>query len=273
MIIDGNNIAKNILQTYSRELAKLEIPAVLSVFVVGDEYVTEKFVTIKRKMAEDVGIQVRLHQYSPEVPTAELAGDIKKNALQEEVRGVIVQLPLPQSVDAQEVLASIPIEKDIDVLSFESNSKFRNGTLDILPPVVGAISEILGIEDIGIKGKRVVVIGKGPLVGMPASIWFKREGAHVVAADRKTLNLKEVLQRAEIIISGAGMPGLITPDMITKGVVLFDAGTSEASGKLRGDADSRCAEKCSVFTPVPGGLGPITIAVLLRNLAVRSLKE
>ena len=269
MIIDGNNIAKNIIQTCSKALAGLGIPAVLSVFVVGDEYVTGKFVTIKKKMAEKAGIQVRLHRYPTEVTTAELVADIQKSASQGEVRGIIVQLPLPQPIDVQEVLASIPVKKDIDVLSPESIDKFRSGALDILPPVVGAISEILGIECIDIEGKKVVVVGRGSLVGMPTSVWFEKQGAHVVVADRKTNNFKEVLQRADIVVLGAGVPGLITPDMIKKGVVLFDAGTSEASGKLRGDADPRCAEKCSIFTPVPGGLGPVTIAVLLRNITAR----
>ena len=269
MNIDGNRIAKNIIRTCKETLTGLGTSAVLSVFVVGDEYATEKFVTIKKKMAEEAGIQVKLHRYSPEVTTAELVEGIKKSASQGAVHGIIVQLPLPQSIDVSEVLGSIPVEKDVDVLSPESIDKFRSGALDILPPVAGAISEILEIEGIDVEEKRVVVVGKGALVGIPASVWFERQGAHVVVADRKTRNFKEVLQRADIIVSGAGVPGLITPDMIKKGVILFDAGTSEASGKLRGDADPRCAEKCSIFTPVPGGLGPVTIAVLLRNITAR----
>jgi len=269
MIINGNSIAESIIESCKKILAEYDISAVLSVFVVGDEYATEKYIIFKKKMAEAAGIQVDIHKYPLEVTTTELIADIKKSASDKKIQGIIVQLPLPQSIDAKAVLESIPVEKDIDVLSPQSIEKCRSGELDLLPPVVGALSEICNQEQIEIEKKNAVVIGSGPLVGQPAAVWLKRQGAQVTIVDKNTNNFKVILQDADIIVSGAGMPNLITPDMIKQGVVLFDAGTSEASGKLSGDADPRCAEKCSVFTPVPGGLGPITTAVLLRNMTER----
>ena len=149
---------------------------------------------------------------------------------------------------------------------------FKDGKFDIMPPVVGAIAEILKRESVSVKDKNVVVIGKGALVGEPAAVWFKQQGARVVVLDRKTKNISMVTKDADIIVSGAGVPSLITADMLSDGVIFFDAGTSESGGVLKGDASPECALKCSIFTPVPGGIGPITIAVLLRNVVEQVLQ-
>ena len=128
------------------------------------------------------------------------------------------------------------------------------------------IKAILESECITVEGKEVVIVGNGSLVGKPAAAWFRLGGAHVDVADNETDNLPDVTKQADIIVCGAGVPGLITPEMIKEGVIILDAGTSEDSGKLRGDADPACADKASLYTPVPGGIGPITVAVLLRNV-------
>ena len=182
-----------------------------------------------------------------------------------------MQLALPEHIDTKAILDAVPVEKDIDVLSSKSRERFEKGELDITPPVVGAIKEIVEREQVEFGGKNVVVVGKGSLVGGPAALWFKNKGANVTVVDQDTNNITEVTQNADIIVSGAGVPGLITPDMIKEGMVLLDAGTSEQGGKLKGDADPACAEKASIFTPVPGGIGPITIATLLQNLVTRAL--
>lgn len=271
MIVDGNKIADEILAVLKKEVLQLETKITLVVLVVGEHLATERFIALKKKRAEDIGIQVRIVRFPLDMQTATLQNSIQQNAKDKTVRGIIVQLPLPKDVDAEAVLASIPEELDIDVLAPRSTEKFSQGTLDILPPVVGAINEIVEREGVPIEGKHVVVVGRGALVGMPAARWFEQRGARVSIVSKKTKDLPSLTKEADIIVSGAGVPMLITPDMIRDGAILFDAGTSEAGGKLSGDADPHCALKCQIFTPVPGGIGPITVAVLLQNLVKRAL--
>jgi len=197
----------------------------------------------------------------------ELDTDISTEKAVEAVRssgasadGVIVQLPFPPQVDAEVLLSAIPKELDID------NINYAGEETEVLPPVVGAVAEIAKRHNVDFAGKNVVVIGRGRLVGKPAALWAEAQGAAVTVIDKNTPNADSIIHEADIIISGAGHPGLVTHGKIKDGVIIFDAGTSEDGGELRGDADSACASKCSLFTPVPGGIGPITIAILLRNL-------
>jgi methylenetetrahydrofolate dehydrogenase (NADP+) / methenyltetrahydrofolate cyclohydrolase len=242
----------------------------LSIFKSDHTFAGQKFVNIKKKFASDINVNVIEENISSEINKVELIGKIQNVATA--TNGIIIQLPLPSHFDRDIILDSIQECLDVDVLSKKSLEKFKDGTLQILPPVVGAIKEILDRSGVNIKSKKVVIIGKGMLVGEPSAIWFEREGGSVEIVDSKTHNLEEKTREADIIVSGAGRPYIIAPDMIKEGVVLLDAGTSEMHGKLAGDAHPSCADKCSVFTPVPGGIGPITVAVLFRNLLTLSKK-
>jgi methylenetetrahydrofolate dehydrogenase (NADP+) / methenyltetrahydrofolate cyclohydrolase len=270
--VDGKRIAEEIQKTLAQKIKQSGKNVHLDVFVVGDDYATEKFITLKTKVAKSIGVNVRVHHFEDKVTTDELRKAILKSAEDKTVSGIIVQLALPSHINTRTILDTVPLAKDIDVLGTLSLETFREGTLDILPPVVGALKEVLEQGHVDVQGKRVVVIGKGSLVGAPSALWFKNNGADVAILDRDTENIGEITQKADVIVSGAGVPGLITKDMIKEGVVLLDAGTSESGGKLSGGADPACAEKTSIFTPVPGGIGPITIAILLRNLVSRSLQ-
>jgi methylenetetrahydrofolate dehydrogenase (NADP+)/methenyltetrahydrofolate cyclohydrolase len=162
------------------------------------------------------------------------------------------------------VLKVIPEGCDVDAVHYD-------GTLSgVLPPVVGAISEVSLRHNVVFSGQRVVIVGKGRLVGAPAELWCSQQGADVTVVTEETANAADIIRNASILILGAGKPSLVTPDMIKEGVILFDAGTSEDGGVLRGDADPLYAQKAALFTPVPGGIGPITVAVLLRNLVTLS---
>ncbi len=179
---------------------------------------------------------------------------------------ILVQLPLPSNIDMKAVCDSIPIEKDADVLSTAAREKFEKGDADaLLPPVAGAIREIFAFGKVEVTGKKAVVIGDGWLVGKPAATWLAQQGAEVEVVNSKTVDLAAALRAADIIVSGAGDAHIIKPEMLKDGVVLIDAGTSESSGVLAGDADPACAAKCPVFTPVPGGVGPIAVACLFDN--------
>jgi methylenetetrahydrofolate dehydrogenase (NADP+)/methenyltetrahydrofolate cyclohydrolase len=164
-------------------------------------------------------------------------------------------------MDTKAILDSIPVEKDADVLSSVART-----TGALLPPVVSAVKKILEFGKVEVKGKKTVVVGSGFLVGAPVAAWLIQQGAEVKVVNRSTGNLSELLHDADIIVSGAGSPHFIKPDMLKQGVVLIDAGTSESDGTITGDADLACAEKCSVFTPVPGGVGPLAVACLFENV-------
>ena len=171
---------------------------------------------------------------------------------------------------SKEICDSVPVEKDADVLSSAAREKFERGNADaLLPPVVGAVREIFVQNRINPKGKRAVVIGRGFLVGAPAATWLTQQGAEVEIATSKTEDLSAVLRTADIIVSGAGSPHLIKPDMLKDGVVLIDAGTSESNGTLAGDADPACADKVFSSPPFPVASVPSPSPVSSRTLSPR----
>ncbi|MDD3531255.1 MAG: bifunctional 5,10-methylenetetrahydrofolate dehydrogenase/5,10-methenyltetrahydrofolate cyclohydrolase [Candidatus Pacebacteria bacterium] len=254
MIIDGRVLAKEVLaRARARAEALPRRPRVVAFVAPNETAATRSYLAIKAKSAtlagcdfetRDIQITDRPSQYF----------DIDADA-------IIVQLPLPADIATKEILDAIPLEKDADVLSSTARTQSM-----LLPPVVGAVKEIFDTYHIETKGKHAVVVGNGYLVGAPAATWLRAEGAEVEVVERPTDNLAETLLTADIIVSGTGSPHLIKPEMLKEGVVLIDAGTSESSGKIVGDADPACAAKCTLFTPVPGGVGPLAVAKLFENV-------
>lgn len=261
MIIKGRQIASQI-----KEELKFDGEPVFGVFEIVEgvsrdiQMATEKFVEIKKKFAQDVGVKV-VEVKLPEASTTEEVVQIIKEQ-ENQFDGIIFQFPLPDHIDIDQVRNAIPPKKDIDVVSDIAREEFK-----MYPPVIGAFDEILKRNNIDVKGKKVVIVGRGELVGKPAIIYFEKKEANVVVVGRES-NIKESTLEADILVLGAGVPGLIKSDMIKEGVVVLDAGTSEDRGKLAGDADPEIAGKASLFTPVPGGIGPITIAILFKNLLI-----
>jgi methylenetetrahydrofolate dehydrogenase (NADP+)/methenyltetrahydrofolate cyclohydrolase len=215
-------------------------------------------VALKKKFGEAVGVDVRVMEYDKEITEEELAEQVQRLSDDSGIHGVVVQLPLPKHISAEKILNLVPVRKDVDAL---------NADASVLSPVVGAIKEIFERNNVDLNNKKIVIVGKGKLVGMPTAIWLAQEGYEVEMLDKKNSNLQSELKEMDVIISGAGVPGLITPDMLKPGAVLIDAGTTESAGKLAGDADPACADKCSLFTPVPGGVGSVTVAVIFKNLS------
>jgi 5,10-methylene-tetrahydrofolate dehydrogenase/methenyl tetrahydrofolate cyclohydrolase len=183
---------------------------------------------------------------------------------------VIVQLPLPDSLDQATILESIPIEKDADVLSVRAYHAFEHAEADaLMPPVAAAVAEICESAGVEVANKKALVVGNGRLVGQPVWQWLHHAGADVLTVTRETQDtLPLLLPNMDIVITGTGSPGLIKPEHLKQGVVLIDAGTSESEGAIVGDADPSCADIASVFTPVPGGVGPVAVACLFRNAAI-----
>ncbi len=256
MIINGNELAlglKNEIKEGVKNFPQLS----LAVVVVKGNQSTTKYIQKKKQFGEEVGIKVDLIEFDPIISTEDLISKIEAINHNENYQGLIVQLPLPAHIDVEQVLKSVDNKKDVDAL--------KENTI-VLSPVVGAIAYIFEKYQIDFTGKKVVVLGHGKLVGIPAVKWLKSKNITPTVIDRNTTDLDSNLKQADIIISGAGSPGLIRPDNIKEGVIIIDAGTSEDSGRLAGDALPECAVKASLFTPVPGGVGPMTIAIIFKNL-------
>ncbi len=258
MLVDGRKIAEEIYSEIQTTLAEQKSAPHLTVFTCAPNFETQKYLALKKKKAEEVGLGLNVIEFMMENTTEEIVQSIKQAA--NSADGIVVQLPLPAHINTHDVLCAVPQNLDVDAVHYDGESE------GVLPPVVGAIKAIAEHHGVSFVGKKVAVVGKGRLVGAPSAIWAEKMGADVSAVDKDTKNAEEILKNADIIISGAGVPGLITAEKIKDGVVIFDAGTSEEEGQLRGDCAPDCADKSSLFTPVPGGIGPITIAILLRNL-------
>ncbi len=258
MIIDGKSIAADIYREVANEVSHMEVKPHLTVFTCAPNFETKKYLALKLKKASEVGISINVIEFPEDVTTEDVVTSITRACIQTD--GVIVQLPFPEHIDIDEVLKVIPGQYDVDCVNYNGTGK------NILPPVVGAIKEISDRHDVLFAAQQVTVVGYGRLVGKPAEIWAQRQGAQVTVVTKDTGDLAEAVKDAHILILGAGQADLITPEMVSDNVVIFDAGTSEESGELRGDAAAECSKKASLFTPVPGGIGPITVAILLRNL-------
>ena len=268
MILDGRSLAAEVLaRTKARSVLLDHAPRVL-VLSANETPATLSYLKIKEKRASDAGCVLERKRFPEDAPTEELVAAIRNSTADV----VLVQLPLSSDRIARDVCDAIPLEKDADVLSAAAREKFEKGESGaLLPPVVAAVREIFEHHNIIVEGKRAVVIGAGFLVGGPCATWLRQQGAVVECVTSDSGNVHEALATADILISGAGSPHLIQPAMLQQGVVLIDAGTSESNGEIVGDADPACAEKCSLFTPVPGGMGPLAVACLFENVV--TLKE
>jgi len=259
MTIDGRTIAEQVYLALIAGQASDRQVVRLGIVVASHDPVIESFVKIKSRAASRLGVEMRRIDLLNKPTTADAIAAIEK--LAPEVDGIIVQLPLPSTLDTEAILAAIPPYLDVDGI----NPAVAENDRAVRAPVAGAVAEILKVSNVDPKGKRAVVVGAGRLVGIPATHLLESLGATVLVVTLESGSL-DALRNADIIVLGAGNPGFIKPEMIKTGAVLIDAGTSESSGKVVGDADPACASKCSIFTPVPGGVGPIAVAMIFENL-------
>lgn len=266
-MIDGKRIAEDILRDVSIVAPVMQKRVVFIQY--GTDMASTQFIARKERVARQMGIQADIiHDGS--IVTTEAALALLRDVIAQDYDGIVVQLPLPFGVDTDAVLAAIPVAQDIDVLGEMALQAFQRGITERMPPVAGAIDRIIRTKQIVLENKAIVLLGKGRLVGAPIALLFDRLGVPYTAIDIATPTdlCERALLTADIIISGIGVPGHITPDMVKEGVILLDAGTSENNGVLMGDVDPSCYQKAALYTPVPGGVGPITVAVLLNNMFV-----
>ena len=259
-------LASELEHAVARRIARLANPPRLVVVRDGrrDDPVGARYIRRKLSCAQRVGVEareVRVPEDAPDLPTA------VHRALREGAQ-VVVQLPVSQAEERDEVFALLPPQQDPDVLGVEARRRFVSGNAPVLPPVVGAVASLLARYGIEVGPHTVVaVVGRGYLVGEPLAQWFAQQRAEVRVVE-KGADLAGVVRDADIVVGGAGAPGIITADMVKEGVVVLDAGTSEVGGVLQGDVTASVAAKARLWTPVPGGIGPIAVAKLLENVAV-----
>jgi methylenetetrahydrofolate dehydrogenase (NADP+) / methenyltetrahydrofolate cyclohydrolase len=260
MIVDGKQIAADIAELVANTIKIDTITPKMVVLTCDPNFETRKYLELKKKKAESLGVSLVVDELPLESTTSDVISAINEAVKSSD--GVIVQLPLPAKINTSLVLSAIPHTHDVDAFSYNGEAEA------VLPPVVGAIEEIALKHKVTFAGKSVVIFGNGRLVGQPAKVYAQSKGATVVVltAESSDDEVKKLAAQADIIILGVGKPNLLTSEMVKDGVVVFDAGASEDGGLLVGDASPLLALKASVFTPVPGGIGPITIALLYRNL-------
>lgn len=256
MIVDGRTLASRIIADIKAVTSTMAVPPVLTVFTCAPNFETEKFLTLKERRAKEAGIEVRVVELPPSVTLVDVAAAVQAAVPVSD--GIIIQFPFPH-LATSDLIPLIPASHDVDVMTYDGR------TAGLLPPVVGAIDVISREFGVDWRAKEVVVVGNGRLVGAPTAAYATACGAEVTIVTRES-NTLSATKTADIMVLGAGSPGLLVPEMVKAGVVVFDGGTSEESGMLVGDADPAVAEKASLFTPVPGGVGPLTVAILLQNV-------
>ncbi len=257
ILVDGKALSAVIAEEVKTTIEKNDLTLKMSVITCDPNFETKKYLALKQAKAESLGIELKTIVLPKGSDTETIIRTIKEQS--EVVNGIIVQLPLPDHIDTKTVLQAIPKTLDVDAFGYEGEET------GVLPPVVGAIDEISKSHNLSWVGKKVVIFGHGLLVGAPALKYVQAKGATAVVLTKESTDLSEV-SLADVIILGVGKPNLLIPDMVKDGVAVFDAGASEDGGLLVGDADLQVADKASLFTPVPGGIGPLTVSLLFRNL-------
>jgi methylenetetrahydrofolate dehydrogenase (NADP+) / methenyltetrahydrofolate cyclohydrolase len=271
MIYNGKKASLQIQEKLKTRITSLTKQPSLAVFSIAEHPSITSFIKIKRTFGEAIGVKIDEYSYEASFGEEALIKKIDDASLGETYTGIIVQLPLPATYNTQRVLDTIPVHLDVDILGTRAWKLFSDTNTSI-PPVAGAVAHILQDTNTEIYTKNIVVIGNGILVGKPVSTWFKNKHANVTVVDITTPEdvRSHLYKEADIVVSGIGSPHHLKKEFFKVGVVLIDAGTSEQAGVLAGDCDPSCAEIASVCTPVPGGVGPLTVACLFENLVSKA---
>lgn len=265
-IINGNLIAKKILADIKNEVENRKVRPKLTIISYNPDKRSRVYIGLKIKKAKEVGIEYVEQDWSGK-DLSECKDIMQVFAKDDSIDAIIVQLPMTGLDNFQEVLDLIPPSKDVDGLSSKSLELLKNNKPKLIPATPRAILAVIDYENIEMKGKNILIIGQGKLVGLPLSIIFKNKDYKIMTADKNTKNLHDLSREADIIISAAGVPKLLTGDMVKDDVIVLDAGAAEANGKIVGDVDYVSTEhKASVISKVPGGIGPVTVACLLENV-------
>ena len=279
-IIDGKKISQEIRDELKKEAAALKEQgkeASLAVIQVGSDPASSIYVNNKKKACAYVGIRSVSYELPSETTQEELLGIVRELNDREDIQGILVQLPLPAQIDEDAVIRAISPQKDVDGFHPESVGRMCIGEKGFLSCTPAGIIQLLKRSGVELEGKDCVVIGRSNIVGKPMALLLLRENATVTIAHSRTRNLKEICRRADVLVVAVGKPRLITREYVKEGAVVIDVGIHrDAENKMCGDVDFADVEPVAgAITPVPGGVGPMTIAMLMNNCleAIRSRQE
>jgi methylenetetrahydrofolate dehydrogenase (NADP+)/methenyltetrahydrofolate cyclohydrolase len=266
-VIDGKAVAARIREQVRREVAGLARPPGLATILVGDDPASAVYVRMKREDSAEVGIESFHHEPGADASQEQVAALIESLNADARVDGILLQLPLPDHLDQDPLISLIDPIKDVDGLTPVSAGLLVQGRREAIAPCTPAgVMELLHEAGVEVEGSRAVVVGRSILVGKPLAALLLAANATVTHCHSRTRDLASVCREADIVVAAAGQPGLITGEMVREGAIVIDVGTNRVDGKLVGDVDfDSVAERAGAITPVPGGVGPMTRAMLLVN--------
>ena len=277
-ILDGKMVSQRIKDQLKEETAKIKeqgiIPG-LAVIIVGNNPASRSYVNSKKKACEQIGYYSREYALPEETTEEELKKLVEELNHDDQIHGILVQLPLPEHINEEMVINTILPEKDVDAFHPANVGKIMIGNFDFLPCTPAGIMELIKESEIDLEGKHCVIIGRSNIVGKPMSMLLLHKNATVTICHSKTKNLKEVCKEADVLVVAVGRPEMVDASYIKEGAVVIDVGINRLDdGRLVGDVDFESAEKIAgAITPVPGGVGPMTIATLMKNTLTAALKK
>ncbi|MFA5777909.1 MAG: bifunctional 5,10-methylenetetrahydrofolate dehydrogenase/5,10-methenyltetrahydrofolate cyclohydrolase [Candidatus Paceibacterota bacterium] len=268
-IIDGRKIRDEILSKIKSEVVALPFKPVFCDVLVGEDPASIQYVQIKERTAEAVGISFYKANFSESITTDNLVREINVLNNMKNMCGIIIQLPLPSHLNQEMILNAIDPKLDVDCLGTIASEKFYNGESTISFPAALSCMALLDSLNLDLTTKKIVVLGQGMLVGKPVTALLRARNLSPEIITNETPNKEEIIKQSEVIISGMGKGKYLTGDMIKEGTVLIDAGTSESNGGIVGDVDLESVKDVAGYvSPVPGGVGPVTVAMLLNNVLI-----
>ena len=270
-IIDGKAIAAQLRAELKEKIAQSNNTPGLAVVIVGEDPASQIYVRNKVKACAELGIRSYTYELSKETTQMELESLLDTLASNSEVDGILLQMPLPKHLDAESATSHIPFEKDVDGFSARNLGLLMQNKAEVVACTPLGIMKMLEFEGIDLNGKRAVVLGRSETVGKPMALLLLNANATVTICHSKTKNIKEACLQADIIVSAVGKARFVTADMVKEGAIVIDVGMNrDENGKLCGDVDfDDVKEKASYITPVPGGVGPMTITMLMYNTYTR----
>lgn len=277
-IIDGKAISAKTKEELKKEVAALKEKGVstgLAVIIVGDDPASRVYVNNKKKACEMLGIYSEEYALPGDTDMPSLLGLIEELNSRKDINGILCQLPLPKHLDEKAVINAISPEKDVDAFHPINVGKIMIGDYDFLPCTPAGVMRLLDESGVEIEGKECVVIGRSNIVGKPMAMLLLHRNATVTICHSRTRNLSEITKKADVLVAAVGRANFVTADMVKDGAVVIDVGINRtADGKLCGDVDFEAVkDKTSFITPVPGGAGPMTIAMLMANTVTAAKKQ
>ncbi len=275
MIIDGKALATRIRAELKEKIAAMKKKPGLAVVIVGEDPASRIYVRNKIKACEELGVASYAYELPQTASQTEVEKLLDELAAREDVHGILLQLPLPKGLNTEEIVAHIPVEKDVDGFSSENLGLLMQGKQKIAACTPSGIMEMLKSTCVDLTGKHAVVLGRSETVGKPMAMLLLNANATVCICHSKTKNVAEICRSADILIAAVGKPNFVKAEMVKEGAIVVDVGINrDVNGKLCGDVDFEgVKDKVSFISPVPGGVGPMTITMLMRNLYTMSCKE